>query len=87
MRTIFKYDLRLGENGVITQEGALFRHFAQQDGQLRLWLEVDSTKESALRNYVIVGTGHKIPRYAEYRATCFAGPFPEHPFVWHLYEL
>ena len=86
MRTIYKYPVphidRWSAFRLEMPSGALFRRFDQQGEDLFIWLEVDTIGEPAIRTYCIVGTGHSIPLYAEYRGTCFAGPF-----VWHLYEL
>jgi hypothetical protein len=83
MRTIHKFPISVaGENYVPMPEGSLFRHFGEQDGNLYMWVEVNTNHEQAVRIYIVVGTGDSIPRYAEYRGTSFSGPF-----VWHLYEL
>ena len=83
MKRIFKYALALGEVGLVwLPHGGVVRHFAEQNGQLTIWVEVDPEGKQELRRFTIIGTGHVVPKDGKYIGTTFAGPF-----VWHLYEL
>lgn len=61
---------------------AYFRHFGEQGGQLFVWVEVRTDLPSINHTYVVVGTGHEVPTFGEWKGTYFSGSF-----VWHLYEL
>lgn len=57
-------------------------YFAQQDGQLTIWAEVDPEATMEWRALQIVGTGHSVPHEGKY-----IGSLQDGVFVWHLYDL
>lgn len=84
MKAVFKYPLESGFKGqvIYVPACATFRHFADQDGVLTVWLEVDTENDKVKRSYQIFGTGWEIPTGARWLATCQQGVY-----VWHLYQL
>ena len=86
MKTIHKYPLILsGEAQTIALPGeSRLLTVADQHGCPTLWFEVDTDGPVALRVFVVVGTGHELPREGNpnYVGTAFCGPF-----VWHVYEI
>lgn len=86
MRTIHKYDVTEGFSGVTLDLPACARllHFADQNGRLSVWFEVNDEAGLVKRTYQIFGTGWIISAgkdEMEYRATC-----QQERYVWHLYE-
>lgn len=92
MRRIFKYPLPFtpDEPAVLDMpEGAEVVRLALQGpahGQARLtptlWALVDDDNPTEPRRFLVVGTGHALPRHARYVASWDAAPF-----VWHVVEL
>lgn len=82
---IYKYEVpweRLGQSFVIAiPKGGLVRALQVQDGEPRLWVEVDTEAEMQVRHFMVIGTGHTIPHGLTY-----IGTWQDPPFVWHLYE-
>jgi len=81
--TIWKYPLA-SQNGLqlipMPSDSVVLR-FGLQDDQPYVWAEVDPESEQAMKEFVIVGTGHKLPQgLFRYIGSCEDGPF-----VWHLY--
>lgn len=82
MRTIHKFPVRLGGPSAIQLPiTARVVSFAEQNGGLFIWAELDTSEPRASREFIIVGTGHPIPADAAHRGTC-----AQAPFIWHLYE-
>jgi hypothetical protein len=82
MRTVHKFNAYHGEFEAEMPEGAQIVHFADQNGELRIWAIVDTSRPIDRRYFRVAGTGHEVS--AEYDAhwgTCQQGPF-----VWHLFE-
>lgn len=81
MRTIWKFPL--GVSTVLDLPlGSVPRYVAMQDDTLTLWVDLDPRiEQTELRDFLVLGTGHKIPPGAQYIATCQDGSF-----VWHVYE-
>lgn len=82
MRTIYKYPLTLGFNGVSLPSSAKIIHIAEQNGQLQMWVEQADCGLLSQRQFNVYGTGHYIYNNNEmHLATVLVGDF-----VWHVYE-
>lgn len=63
-----------------------FLHVAQQDGDIRVWLEVEDGQQNVLASnpYHIMPTGFaEVPEGASHRMTFFS----TNGNVWHVYDL
>jgi len=81
METIHKYALqRISYQAVQIPEGSGFLKFAEQDGVLTVWMEVDKDRPLRPQEFMVVGTGHPVPSDCRHLESCFDGEF-----VWHLY--
>jgi hypothetical protein len=83
-RVVWKYDLSGVEWTFRMPSGAMVRHVAEQDGQIRLWAEVDPSALLENRTFVVAGTGHPLPN----RELQFVGSLlaAGGEFVFHVYE-
>lgn len=80
-RAVWKYRLeRTDENIIKMPRGAIPRRAIARDGELWLWVEVDTTLIQIPHLIQIVGTGHETIRGGTYVDTMFDGPY-----VWHVY--
>lgn len=81
--TIWKFPLQLkdGIQLVAMPKDAVVRRFAMQLETVCFWAEVDPLSDGVQHEFVIVGTGHRLPGgLFRYVGSCDDGPF-----VWHLY--
>lgn len=81
-RVIYKYDVLITDYQQI-QTGAnpVVRHFGEQNGLLKVWIEHDTDGQTFLP-LVMVGTGHQLPGIEG----AFLGTVVAHNgFVWHLF--
>ena len=84
MRTIYKYRLPVGAVfHVAMPTDAKIIHVGNQDGSVHIWAEVENANPRETRNFVIVGTGHEMPRDEGRHIGSAIVP----PFVWHVYEI
>jgi len=60
MRTIWKYELKLGENKIKVPTNFSVLTAQEQDGKIILWGEVDSKDEMGERAFLVVFTGNEI---------------------------
>lgn len=82
MRTIYKYPLIVGFNGISLPLEAEVVHIAEQNGQLQMWVEQADCGQLSQRQFNVYGTGHYIYNDNEmHLATVIVGDF-----VWHVYE-
>lgn len=82
MRTIYKYPLIVGFNGISLPLEAEVVHIAEQNGQLQMWVEQADCGPLSQRQFNVYGTGHYIYNDNEmHLATVIVGDF-----VWHVYE-
>lgn len=82
MRTIHKYPLAITDAQILpVQVNAMPLHVDNQNGQLTLWMEVDSDRAFLAKTVYVVGTGNPIPRDAK----VYVGSAIVSPFVWHVY--
>lgn len=82
MKTIHKYPLFITDAQILpVQVNAKPLHVDNQNGQLTLWMEVETTESILARTICIVGTGNKIPS----EAVRYVGSAIISPFVWHVY--
>lgn len=92
MRRIFKYPLPFTPDepaALDMPEGAEIVRLGPRGpahGQARvtptLWALVDDDNPTEPRRFLVVGTGHPLPRGARY-----VGSWDSAPFVWHVVEL
>lgn len=86
-RTVWKYVVPLGTvMDISLPRGAKIVQVGQQVNlaEIVFWAEVTLGGEASLetRTFVVIGTGHKVPRDGSYVGTTVVGSL-----VWHLYEL
>lgn len=84
MKKIFKYKLALTAHQILQMPAdAEVLSFQLQDKDLCAWALVDPEAYQVPRGFVIVGTGHEVPK----RLLKFIGTAQQGPFVWHLFEV
>lgn len=88
MRTIWKFPLQLQGRGrqsvtVLMPQGAEIVMVDTQQAQLSLWADVDTTAPREPREFLVVGTGERIPEDATY-----VGSFDLHNgyYIFHVFE-
>ena len=60
MRTIWKFELKVGSNKVKMPEASEILSAGQQDGKVMLWAEVETKGGEVERPFLVVGTGEEI---------------------------
>lgn len=53
-----------------------------QNNQICLWTLVDTEEPLVLREFLIMGTGHLMPK----DGVMYLGTVQQPPFVWHIFE-
>jgi hypothetical protein len=81
MRTVYKYPLKVSEHIPIPKGGKILS-VAEQNGEIFLWVEVDTTQEVEGRFFIVYGTGWMIDEESIYVGTVHSGLL-----VWHIYEV
>lgn len=83
---IFKYQLRITDGLQLvsmTPRAPIVHVGTQYDPQsLYFWAYHDDELKDVTRQFVVIGTGHKVPPRSECVGTAQAPPF-----VWHVLEL
>jgi hypothetical protein len=83
MRTIYKYNLAAGINGIFLPEGYKVLNVADQYGYITMWVEQDNAKPGSSRQFSVYGTGFGIYNDNEvYVGTAIMTS----GLVWHVYE-
>jgi hypothetical protein len=82
MNTVHKYVLQTPVSSVDTYEGARFLHVANQHEQICVWAEVNTLERECVRTLFIVGTGHEVPKGADYIGSALVDGGS---FVFHIY--
>lgn len=84
MKTIHKYELELEEfQRIQARPGPIRNVGLDPAGGICVWVEVDTEDNLHWRKFIIVGTGHEIPKGYILE---FAGTVVQGSFVWHIYE-
>lgn len=81
--TIWKFPLTLVNGPQLIQMpmDAVVRRVAMQGDSPCVWAEVDPESDRLTREFVVVGTGHRLPQgLFRYVGSCDHGVF-----VWHVY--
>lgn len=81
MRQVWKYSLPEPKRSTGMPTGAKVVNFANQNGELVFWAEVDTQQADEMRHFAVYNTGRNIDPGYVYRGTTTVGPI-----VWHLYE-
>lgn len=92
MRTIWKFELKVGENKVKMPDLSDILSIGEQDGKVMMWVEVDDKADQTERPILVVGTGQEINE--EY-ALEFIGTVTivekivvdMVKLVWHVFEI
>lgn len=79
MRTIWKFKATLPVEA--DAEGIVRLVGLDPMGVMCVWIEVDSSAPTVVREFAIVGTGHPVPKGTH------VGSFVDGMFVWHVYEV
>lgn len=84
MKTIHKYTLT--PNAIISMPvDAKLLCVQMQDGEPRIWAEVDTNRPYVGRRFVTVGTGHDLDFYGPIRGP-YLGTFQKDWLVFHVYD-
>lgn len=87
MKAVYKYPLPSPMQSLQVQmpEGARIVGGGIQDGEYRLWAQVDTdTCKLETRVFMLVATGVPVPDHAVYVGTIFDDE--QATYVWHVYE-
>jgi hypothetical protein len=85
MKTIFKYDITVGDLKIAMPTDSELLCVAMQAGQAQMWSLVDISKPTAYRKIKVVGTGWAI----EVDADKYIGTYFEDggTHVWHVFDM
>jgi hypothetical protein len=90
MIAIYKYSIPILTAPVTLDlpKGAIIRYVDMQDGNVTLWIQVETTKVLQRRNFMVFGTGEQIAiNQEDYDDNwVFIGTVLDHSFVWHVFE-
>lgn len=83
MRTIWKFTLPIQDDPlkITVPMGSSLMLIGNQESVLCAWYEIADALPLEDHWLVIVGTGHVIPKGADYKGSAIIAPF-----VWHVYE-
>lgn len=93
---IYKYLLSRPENsyGVMPidmRKGAKVLSADMHNGNIHLWALADPDGQDVIRNFAIIGTGHRIDiEYSRLFTKCsheFIATIQQSGFVWHIFEI
>lgn len=84
--TIYKYPVPLEDRFELElppRAGVV--HFAEQDGEVFVWVRLNPEARKETRTFYVRGTGHPLPegRVLGHVGTCF---HRGGEFVWHLFQ-
>lgn len=82
-KTVWKFNLFLGDQSVPMPNGALALALMYQGDQLCLWALVDPEATAVHRRIMICGTGHPLTNADMYT---YIGSVVQGPFVWHAFD-
>ena len=85
MSVIWKYNLQIvdGKQHIEMPKYADVLCVQAQYGEIVFWAQINtSTKETMVRNFVVVGTGHPYKHAQNYIGTVQIGSL-----VWHVFEV
>ena len=87
MRTVYKYPItRVGGTFTTFMDYAPRHVGIDSEGQLCVWLEVDTNNEPVQAEAKVIGTGHEIDFYEYDNSFDFVGTAIEsNGLVWHVY--
>jgi len=69
MKTVYKYELRSGDQTLLLPEGALILTVQEQYNKPHLWALVDLSKSVEPRKILLKGTGHEANAVGRYIST------------------
>lgn len=81
MRQVWKYSLPEPKRSTALPISARILDFANQNGELVFWAEVNTDHDVEIRHFMVINTGRDIDPGYTYRGTASVGQI-----VWHLYE-
>ena len=90
MRTVWKFELKVGMNKIKIPTVSEMLTVGEQEGKIMMWAEVDSKDKETERVFLVVGTGEEI---GEDLALDYMGSTKvEHKErkvmqVWHVFEI
>lgn len=85
MKTIYKYKLPIEAEVTLSIPGGggNVLHVADQDGDLTIWIEVDTEQPNKDHKFRVVGTGQPTERVKD---DFHVGSAVVGPFVWHVFS-
>jgi hypothetical protein len=83
MKTIYKYQLQLGDQRILLPENAQVLSTGVQNNKILIWVLVDTDNTIVPRLISVVGTGWEVPDMFRRR---FIGTLQIENFVWHVFE-
>ena len=83
MNTIYKYPFDISNPPIIVDLPPLHCvvHVEAQEGTPTMWIELDPDHDTDRVEFLIIGTGGRVPPGAQH-----IGTFLQGPFVWHVYQ-
>ena len=85
MRTIHKFELSLHDDiqKFNLPTGSQILKFGEQNGQVVMWVDLQTDNDTYLVKFQIIGTGHDI---GDYPAHWLDTVQMSNGLVWHIYE-
>lgn len=86
MRTVYKYDLKPGENVIELPISATALCVAVQEEQPRMWALVNTDEQKVKKTFLFVPTGGELPYFCH---LSYVGTIQNFQgwMVWHLFEV
>ena len=91
MKTIHKFELRPSRYGsmcetVLMDHAAEIIHVAEQDGDIFLWVEVDTNSTRSEYSFEVFGTGHEMLVGASIERKHLGSVLMQSGLVFHVYH-
>ena len=86
MRTIYKYIINMQGQELDLPNDCRIIKVSEQNGELCMWVDIDTDNETTKRNFQVFGTGHEIPRMIGVEFEYVGTGFFKGGYVFHLYE-
>lgn len=85
MRTVYKYELTTTDDiqTLNLPRSHIILKFGEQNGRVVMWVDVRPGRDTVLKKFQIIGTGHDI---GDYPAAWLDTVQMSNGLVWHIYN-
>lgn len=89
MKIIYKYRITFEHNQtILIPSGGKILHVDEQEGEIYIWIEVDTSNKVEERKFTVFGTGNQMPEEKENIKYQHLGTVKINngALIWHIYE-